>query len=171
LSYFSVTLYYDKIIGVILWYIYIYIVRQSINGDDYLSGAARTDKKQIVCRSWHQILTVVCKSLLKITANCVFYKSEIERNHNLKGKERKGTVRNHLCLYISFKCFKWHEEGPSWSNGDWIYNYLSNQYLSPLKLWVPIRSWRGDFQQTLANYSQYLMSRPTYYSCKNVFLV
>jgi len=27
-------------------YIYIYILRQSINGDDYLSGAALTDKTQ-----------------------------------------------------------------------------------------------------------------------------
>jgi hypothetical protein len=26
-------------------FIYIYIVRQSINGDDYLSGAAQKDKK------------------------------------------------------------------------------------------------------------------------------
>jgi len=24
----------------------------------------------------------------------------------------------------------------SWSYGSWIYNYLCNQYLSPLKLWV-----------------------------------
>ena len=24
----------------------------------------------------------------------------------------------------------------SWSYGNWIYNYLCNQYLSPLKLWV-----------------------------------
>jgi len=29
-------------------------------------------------------------------------------------------------------------EGPSWScsYGSWIYNYLCNQCLSPLKLWV-----------------------------------
>jgi len=35
---------------------------------------------------------------------------------------------------IKFKCLK----GPSWlwSYGSWIYNYLCNQYLSPLKLWV-----------------------------------
>jgi len=24
----------------------------------------------------------------------------------------------------------------SWSCGSWIYNYLCNQYLSPLKLWI-----------------------------------
>jgi len=24
----------------------------------------------------------------------------------------------------------------SWSHGSWIYSYLCNQYLSPLKLWV-----------------------------------
>ena len=27
---------------------------------------------------------------------------------------------------------------PSWSYGSWIYNYLCNQYLSPLMLWVRI---------------------------------
>ena len=32
-------------------------------------------------------------------------------------------------------------EGPSWSwsNGSWIYNYLYNQCLSPVKLWVRIQ--------------------------------
>jgi hypothetical protein len=32
------------------------------------------------------------------------------------------------------------QQGPSWlwSYGCWIYNYLCNQYLSPLKLWVRI---------------------------------
>jgi len=31
-------------------------------------------------------------------------------------------------------------EGPSypWSYGGWIYNYICNQYLSPLLLWVRI---------------------------------
>jgi len=28
------------------------------------------------------------------------------------------------------------------SYGSWIYNYLFNQCLSPLKLWVRTRSWR-----------------------------
>jgi len=27
----------------------------------------------------------------------------------------------------------------SWSHGSWIYNYLCNQYLSPLKwVWIPL---------------------------------
>jgi len=29
-------------------------------------------------------------------------------------------------------------KGPSWSYGGWIYNYLCNQCLSPLTLWVRI---------------------------------
>jgi len=34
----------------------------------------------------------------------------------------------------------YHIVGSSWSwyHGGWIYNYLYNQYLSPLKLWVRI---------------------------------
>jgi len=35
--------------------------------------------------------------------------------------------------------FKIQSKGPSWpcSYGSWIYNYLCNQCLSPLTLWVP----------------------------------
>jgi hypothetical protein len=33
--------------------------------------------------------------------------------------------------YVTCKEPSW-----SWSYGSWIYNYLCNQYLSPLKLWV-----------------------------------
>ena len=43
-------------------------------------------------------------------------------------------------LYVIFNqlYMKW---GPSWSYGSWIYNYLCNQCLSPLTLWVwtPLR--------------------------------
>ena len=39
----------------------------------------------------------------------------------------------------------------SWSYGSWIYNYLSIQCLSPLKLWVQIPSWRGVLDTTLRN--------------------
>jgi len=35
----------------------------------------------------------------------------------------------------------------SWSYGSWIYNYLSNQCLSPLKLWV-----RTPFMATCTRY-------------------
>jgi hypothetical protein len=39
-----------------------------------------------------------------------------------------------------------YEEGPSWpcSYGSWIYNYLCNQYLSPLTLWVRISIYHGS---------------------------
>jgi len=44
-----------------------------------------------------------------------------------------------------------HERGPSWSwsYGSWIFNYLYNQCLSPLKLWVRTRSFRGVLETTL----------------------
>jgi hypothetical protein len=41
-------------------------------------------------------------------------------------------------LTINFKGFSW-----SWSYGSWLYNYLCNQYLSPLTLWVQIPLSRG----------------------------
>jgi hypothetical protein len=37
----------------------------------------------------------------------------------------------------------------SWSSVSWIYNHLCNQCLSPLKLWVRTRSWRGVLDTTL----------------------
>ena len=41
----------------------------------------------------------------------------------------------------------------SWSYGSWIYNYLCNQYLLPLKLWVrtPLNSWRGVLETPLCD--------------------
>ena len=41
--------------------------------------------------------------------------------------------------------------GPSWSYGSWIYNYLCNQCLSPLTLWVQISFRRGVLDTTLCN--------------------
>ena len=39
----------------------------------------------------------------------------------------------------------------SWSYGSWIYNYLCNQYLSPLTLWVRIQLRRGVLDTTLCD--------------------
>jgi predicted Rdx family selenoprotein len=44
-------------------------------------------------------------------------------------------------------CFK----GPSWSYGSWIYNYLCNQCLSSLKLWVGIPLRRCVLDTTLCD--------------------
>jgi hypothetical protein len=57
-------------------------------------------------------------------------------------------VRGIFCLYVSFDMTLVYifiglytcSKGPSWSYsyGSWIYNYLCNQCLSPLMLWVRI---------------------------------
>jgi len=41
-------------------------------------------------------------------------------------------------MFIAKKTFDTFCVGPSWtwSYGSWIYNYMCNQCLSPLKLWV-----------------------------------
>ena len=46
-----------------------------------------------------------------------------------------------------------YQKGPSWSwsYGSWIYNYLCNQCLSPLKLWVQTHSWRAVLDTTLSD--------------------
>ena len=47
----------------------------------------------------------------------------------------------------------------SWSYGSWIYNYLCNQCLSPLTLWVRIQLKRGVFETTLCdNACQWLVA-------------
>ena len=40
-------------------------------------------------------------------------------------------------------------QGPSWSYGSWIYNYMCHQCLSQLTLWVRTLSWRGVLDITL----------------------
>ena len=65
--------------------------------------------------------------------------------------------------------------GPSWwwSHGSWIYNYLYNQFLSPLKLRVWTHSLRGVLDTTLCDkVCQWLVtgwwfSRGTPVSCNN----
>ena len=51
-----------------------------------------------------------------------------------------------------------HKMRPSWSwlYGSWIYNYLCNQCLSPLKLWFESRSCRGVLDTTLCGNIQWL---------------
>ena len=39
----------------------------------------------------------------------------------------------------------------SWLHGSWIYNYMSNEWLSPLKLWVESVSWRGVLDTALCD--------------------
>ena len=52
-------------------------------------------------------------------------------------------------VFVCFVCFTCFfsiiAKSPSlsWSNGSWIYNYLHNQCISPLTLWVRAYSWRG----------------------------
>jgi hypothetical protein len=54
---------------------------------------------------------------------------------------------------VSLYLFPTYTDGPSWSwsYGSWIYNYLCNQCLSLLKLWVPIPLSRGVLDTTLCD--------------------
>jgi hypothetical protein len=42
-----------------------------------------------------------------------------------------------MCIYHYMMCYC-HYMGWSWSYGSWIYNYICNQCISPLMLWVRI---------------------------------
>jgi hypothetical protein len=57
------------------------------------------------------------------------------------------SVIKHWCVWCQYcECVC---QGTSWSYGSWIYNYLCNQCLSPLKL--EPRSWRGVLDTTLCD--------------------
>jgi hypothetical protein len=58
-----------------------------------------------------------------------------------------------LLTFSIFRAKYFHFEGLSWSwsHGSWIYNYLCNQYLSPLKLFVRITLRRGVLDTTLGD--------------------
>ena len=67
-----------------------------------------------------------------------------------------------MCLYLLWyrsvklpnaKCFYLLLQGPSWSWScrSWIYDYLCNQYLSPLTFWARIRLRRVVLDTTLCD--------------------
>jgi len=74
-------------------------------------------------------------------------------NNSTCFQTRGPKVQKWMCLYMYMKSiyFMWFWCRPScsWSYGSWIYNYLLNQYLSPLKLWVLIPLRRGVLDTTL----------------------
>jgi hypothetical protein len=61
--------------------------------------------------------------------------------------KKNGEQNNLMYLYLVIA------RGPSWSwsYGGWIYNYLCNQCLSPLTLWVRIPIRRGALDTTLCD--------------------
>ena len=52
--------------------------------------------------------------------------------------------------YYQIHTYYKYNQGPSWSYGSWIYNYLCNQCLSPLKLLESIL-WQGVLDTTLCD--------------------
>jgi hypothetical protein len=64
----------------------------------------------------------------------------LRRSSLIECVTRKPELQIKFCVMIWFINFlsnyiNW-TWGPSWSYGSWIYNYLCNQYLLPLTLWV-----------------------------------
>jgi hypothetical protein len=58
---------------------------------------------------------------------------------------------NSICYLFHYFFYQIARKGPSWSYGSWIYNYLCNQCLLPLKLWVRIPLRRGVLNTTLCD--------------------
>jgi len=62
-------------------------------------------------------------------------------------------IRTIICSVMIFSNNIHMYKGPSWSwtYGSWIYNYLRNQCLSPLKLWIRIQLKRDVLDTTLCD--------------------
>ena len=78
--------------------------------------------------------------------------------HRFKTHKRQKEIKHYtslLCRYLSFIIVSskttFLNMGPlwSWSYGSWFYNYLCNQCLSPLTLWVWIPLRQGVLYATL----------------------
>ena len=79
--------------------------------------------------------------LFKISRQITVLQIKITPPH-LDGRYLSIGVKPTHSLYLMGRC------GRRWSYGSWIYNYLCNQCLSPLKLWVLIQimsrcTWRN----------------------------
>ena len=68
----------------------------------------------------------------------------------MKLKLERKHLFNELFCQFTFRSVS-EESSWSWSYGSWIYNYLCNQCLSPLTLWVRIPFRRGVLNTTLCD--------------------
>jgi hypothetical protein len=106
------------------------------------------------------IFKLFCRTYMKI------YKKINKKKKKKRKKNLHDTYYNNFCVtkikYIMHKVQHFVinlltqlYEGPSWSwsYGCWIYNYLCNQCLSPLTLWVGIPLRRGVIDTTLCDKS------------------
>ena len=87
--------------------------------------------------------------------NNVFYSINRMNNHLVSRKQKTKSTHSKKCIFNNIVRLNNSQllttEGPSWSwmYGSWIYNYLCNQCLSPLMLWVRILLRRGVLYTTL----------------------
>ena len=61
-------------------------------------------------------------------------------------RERCISIFSPLSFYIHYEGSSW-----LWPYGSWIYNYICNRYLSPLKLYDESSSWRGVLDTTFCD--------------------
>jgi hypothetical protein len=95
---------------------------------------------------------------------------EDQKNESLNMKTKKSCFAVKWLYFFSYLQTTWHTlkiklshfffscGGPSWLwwYGSCIYNYICNQCLSPLTLWVRIPVMRGELDTTLCSTMQWL---------------
>ena len=96
----------------------------------------------------------ICESLHSLFKEKKSNWNKAQNKHLISYITMMAVLLKHLkLLYWCLKCNLKIVEGPSWSGscGSWIYNYLSNQYLSPLTLWVQTLLRWGVLDTTLCD--------------------
>jgi len=88
-------------------------------------------------RSYSFLNTNIFEFFLDIHANPVY----MYRTSQVHVRSLSPYIKYHVYLGLLWP----------WLYGNWIYNYLCDQCLSPLKLWVRPRSWRGVLDATLCD--------------------
>jgi len=92
---------------------------------------------------WSYIATEgFMEKLILLHVRLQFWNSNLNLRHILQSADCfwLNTGQGTNVLIIQFSCCTctalWGRRGALWSYVSWIYNYLCNQCLSPLKLWV-----------------------------------
>jgi hypothetical protein len=89
-----------------------------------------------------RVLNVTFNNISVISRRSALLVDYAEKTTDLQ----KVMGKNHIMLYLATKWPSW-----SWSYGSLIYNYLCNQCLSSLTLWVRIPLIRGVLDTTLCD--------------------
>ena len=99
------------------------------------------------------VLATIISWLSKNTGSCIF-----------DSYKKKNSTRSKTFYFFMLKFMSILKLEPSWSYRSWIYNYLCNQCLSPLTLWVWILLRQGVLDTILCDKVCYWLATGWWFS-------